>query len=66
MCANVEAHCYGLNLPGHIVVVFSEEKLQGRESSQGLLLLQIVSQKVGMLFTQPQKDPLQLQGGVCG
>lgn len=62
----MEAHCYGLNLPGHIVVVFSEEKLQGRESSQGLLLLQIVSQEVGMLFIQPQKDPLQLQGGVCG
>lgn len=57
MCANVEAYCYGLNLPGHIVVVFSEEKLQGRESSQGLLLPQIVSQEVGMLFSHPRKDP---------
>ena len=43
MCANVEAHCYGLNLPGHVVVVFSEEKLQGREGSQGLLFPQILS-----------------------
>lgn len=48
----MEAHCCGPNMPRHILVVCSEEKLQSRESSQGRLLPQIVSQEVGMLFTQ--------------
>ena len=47
----MEAHCCGPNMPRHILVVCSEEKLQSRESSQGRLLPQIVSQEVGMLFT---------------
>ena len=51
MCPDVEAHCYGPNLPGEHFSCFPEEKLEGREGSQGGSLLQVVSREVGMLFT---------------
>ena len=54
VCPDMEAYCCGLNLPVQHFSCFSEDKLQGREGSQGGSLLPVVSREIGMLFTWVQ------------
>ena len=80
MCPDVEAHCHGLNLPGHTFVLFLEEKLQVRGSHKwsrrggrgGGAWPQVVFPEVGaegplhLSVMSPWNDPLHIQGSMGG